>query len=81
MQGLRLAEGLSLNSLQKIYGSTLCDRAVNCLEKYVERGWVRFVNVQDNQIDNQIDTRIFLTVPDGWLFSDVAIGDLYETLT
>jgi len=77
MQGLRLAEGLSLNSLQKIYGLALCDRAVNCLEKYVERGWVRFVNAQDNQID----TRIFLTIPDGWLFSDEAIGDLYETLT
>jgi hypothetical protein len=68
---------LSLNSLQKIYGLALCDRAVKCLEKYVERGWVRFVNAQDNQID----TRIFLTVPDGWLFSDEAIGDLYETLT
>jgi oxygen-independent coproporphyrinogen-3 oxidase len=77
MQGLRLAEGLSLNSLQKIYGLALCDRALKCLEKYIERGWVRFVNAQDNQID----TRIFLTIPDGWLFSDEAIGDLYETLT
>jgi oxygen-independent coproporphyrinogen-3 oxidase len=77
MQGLRLAEGLSLNSLQKQYGLELCDRAIKCLEKYVERGWVRFVN---SQIDQQIDTRIFLTIPDGWLFSDDAIADLYETL-
>jgi oxygen-independent coproporphyrinogen-3 oxidase len=69
LQGLRLAEGLSLNSLQKIYGKALCDRAINCLEKYVDRGWVKFE-----------DSRIFLTAPDGWLFSDVAIADLYETL-
>jgi len=74
MQGLRLAEGLSLNVLQKNYGIDLCDRAIQCLEKYVERGWVKFV-------DSQINTQIFLTDPDGWLFSDEVIGDLYETLS
>ncbi len=70
LQGLRLAEGLSLKSLQKTYGIALCDRAIKCLEKYVEIGWVKF-----------IDSQIFLTVPNGWLFSDVAIADLYETLS
>jgi len=70
LQGLRLAEGLSLKSLQKTYGISLCDRAIKCLEKYVAIGWVKF-----------IDSQIFLTSPDGWLFSDVAIADLYETLS
>ena len=70
LQGLRLAEGLSLKSLQKTYGVALCDRAIKCLEKYIETGWVKF-----------IDSQIFLTAPDGWLFSDVAIADLYETLS
>lgn len=70
LQGLRLAEGLSLKSLQKNYGVALCDRAIKCLEKYIETGWVKF-----------IDSQIFLTAPDGWLFSDVAIADLYETLS
>lgn len=70
LQGLRLAEGLSLKSLQKTYGLALCDRAIKCLEKYIETGWVKF-----------IDSQIFLTAPDGWLFSDVAIADLYETLS
>ena len=81
MQGLRLAEGLSLNCLQKIYGKTLCDRAIKCLEKYVERGWVKFINLPINpQIDLPMDTQIFLTAPNGWLFSDVVIADLYENL-
>ena len=70
LQGLRLAEGLSLKSFQKTYGLALCDRAIKCLEKYIETGWVKF-----------IDSQIFLTAPDGWLFSDVAIADLYETLS
>jgi len=78
MQGLRLAEGLSLNALQKIYGTDLCDRAIQCLEKYVERGWVKFVNTPRN---NPTNNQIFLTAPHGWLFSDEAIGDLYETLS
>ncbi len=82
MQGLRLAEGLSLNALQKIYGSALCDRAIKSLEKYVERGWVKFVNSEMvTETGIELNTQIFLTVPDGWLFSDEAIGDLYETLT
>ncbi len=73
LQGLRLAAGLSLNSLQQRYGEELCDRAIKCLEKYVERGWVKFINFQ-------IDTQIFLIAPHGWLFSDVVIADLYENL-
>ncbi|MEI6328287.1 MAG: radical SAM family heme chaperone HemW [Pseudanabaena sp. ELA645] len=82
MQGLRLAQGLSLNSLQKIYGFALCDRAVNCLGKYVERGWVKFVNSEMvTEMGIELNTQIFLTIPHGWLFSDEVIGDLYETLT
>ncbi len=77
LQGLRLANGLSLNYLQKIYGKGLGDRAIKCLQKYVERGWVKFIN---SQINSQMDTQIFLTAPDGWLFSDVVIADLYENL-
>ncbi len=73
MQGLRLAEGLSLNSLRQNYGDLLCDRALQILEKYIDRGWVKF-------IDSRNDSQIFLTAPDGWLFSDVAIADLYQTL-
>ncbi|OIP68698.1 MAG: coproporphyrinogen III oxidase [Oscillatoriales cyanobacterium CG2_30_44_21] len=74
MQGLRLAEGVSLTNLRRRYGDELSDRVVNCLEKYVSKGWVKFINSTE-------DDRVFLTIPDGWLFSNVAIADLYETLS
>ncbi len=73
MQGLRLAEGLSLNRLIQNYGKELCDRALQCLERYREKDWVRFAEQSD-------DVRILLVPPDGWLFSNIIIADLYETL-
>jgi putative oxygen-independent coproporphyrinogen III oxidase len=73
MQGLRLAEGLSLNALQETYGKELCDRALQILDRYREKDWVKFVEQAE-------DNRIMLVSPDGWLFSDIVIADLYENL-
>lgn len=73
MQGLRLAEGLSLNALRKYYGDELCDRAIQILNRYQEKNWIKFVNQPD-------DVRIILVSPDGWLFSNIVIADLYENL-
>jgi oxygen-independent coproporphyrinogen-3 oxidase len=73
MQGLRLAEGLSLNALQETYGQDLCDRALQILDRYREQDWVRFVEQSE-------DIRIMLVPPDGWLFSNIVIADLYENL-
>ncbi len=73
MQGLRLAEGLSLNALQETYGKELCDRALQILDRYREQDWVRFV-------EHAEDVRIMLVSPNGWLFSDIVIADLYENL-
>jgi oxygen-independent coproporphyrinogen-3 oxidase len=73
MQGLRLAEGLSLNALQQSYGKDLCDRALRILDRYREQNWVRFV-------EQSQDIRIMLVPPDGWLFSNIVIADLYENL-
>jgi oxygen-independent coproporphyrinogen-3 oxidase len=39
MQGLRLAEGLSLNALQESYGKELCNRALRILDRYREQDW------------------------------------------
>jgi putative oxygen-independent coproporphyrinogen III oxidase len=73
MQGLRLAKGLSLNALQESYGKELCDRALRILARYREQNWVRFVEQTE-------DIRIVLVAPNGWLFSDIVIADLYENL-
>ena len=74
MQGLRLAEGLSLKALRKYYGDELCDRVMQILNRYQEKNWVKFVNQPD-------DVRIILVSPDGWLFSNIVIADLYENLS
>jgi oxygen-independent coproporphyrinogen-3 oxidase len=73
MQGLRLAEGLSLKALQEIYGQDLCDRVLQILDRYRGKDWVRFVGQSE-------DIRIMLVPPDGWLFSNIVIADLYENL-
>jgi oxygen-independent coproporphyrinogen-3 oxidase len=73
MQGLRLAEGLSLKALQETYGQDLCDRVLQILDRYCGQDWVRFVE----QLE---DVRIMLVPLDGWLFSNIIIADLYENL-
>jgi oxygen-independent coproporphyrinogen-3 oxidase len=73
MQGLRIAEGLSLKALQETYGQDLCDRALQILDRYRGQDWVRFVEQPE-------DVRIMLVPPDGWLFSNIVIADLYENL-
>ncbi len=73
MQGLRLAAGLSLNALQLRYGKELCDRALQILNPYQAKHWVKFVEQSE-------DIRIMLIAPDGWLFSNIIIADLYENL-
>lgn len=74
MQGLRLAEGLSFQSLQATYGIELSDRALQILQSYQDRQWVKF-------LPEGKDLRIMLVVPEGWLFSDIIITDLYENLS
>jgi oxygen-independent coproporphyrinogen-3 oxidase len=73
MQGLRLAEGLSLNALQANYGIELCDRALQILNPYQNKQWVKLAPESD-------DLRIMLVAPEGWLFSNIIIADLYENL-
>jgi|JFJP01.1.fsa_nt_gi oxygen-independent coproporphyrinogen-3 oxidase len=77
MQGLRLAEGMSLNLLQSKYGQELCDRALQVLDRYRDKHWVNFIKQPEEQSE---DIRIFLVSPQGWLFSDMIISDLYEQL-
>lgn len=73
MQGLRLMEGLSFKTLQLNYGIELCDRALQLLHPYQAKNWVKLVEQSD-------DLRIILIPPDGWLFSNIIIADLYENL-
>jgi len=67
MQGLRLREGLSLDYLIKKFGLGSVREVLQQLEIYGDKQWVSISS-----------TYISLTQPEGWLFSDEVIGDLFE---
>lgn len=69
MLGLRLAEGLSLTTLTEQFGATIVGQVQALLHPYVQKGWVEMTN-----------DRIRLTDPEGFLFSNVVLVDLFEQL-
>ncbi len=69
MQGLRLAEGLSLADLYQSFGEATIKTVCHHLLPFVEKGWL------------EITDRLRLVVPEGWLFSDVVNTALYNLLT
>lgn len=84
MVGLRLAEGLDLEKLVQQFGRSLVDQAWHCLQPYQKAGWVEVVG-KDAQPIQKADVlpsqgRIKLTDPEGFLFSNVVLVKLFETL-
>ncbi|MBD2293491.1 coproporphyrinogen III oxidase [Anabaena sphaerica FACHB-251] len=69
MLGLRLAEGLSLTVLSQKFGSAKVEEIQQCLHPYFHQGWVEVGG-----------GRLRLTDPDGFLFSNVVLADLFEKL-
>ncbi|MFM2061266.1 MAG: hypothetical protein RLZZ507_936 [Cyanobacteriota bacterium] len=69
MLGLRLAEGLSLTELVNKFGTEKVEEIKRCLQPYFPQGWVEIVG-----------ERLRLTDPDGFLFSNVVLADLFEKL-
>ncbi|MCC5651297.1 radical SAM family heme chaperone HemW [Nostoc sp. XA013] len=69
MLGLRLAEGLSLAALVQGFGEEKVEKICQCLQEYFEKGWVEVV-----------EGRLRLIDPQGFLFSNVILADLFEKL-
>ncbi|MBW4425752.1 MAG: radical SAM family heme chaperone HemW [Nostoc desertorum CM1-VF14] len=69
MLGLRLAEGLSLVALVQGFGEEKVEEICQCLQGYFEKGWVEVV-----------EGRLHLIDPQGFLFSNVILADLFEKL-
>lgn len=69
MLGLRLADGLRLRPLEAEFGQGAIARILNRLQPYTQRGWVE-----------QTSSYIRLTDPEGFLFSNVVLSDLFEAL-
>ncbi len=69
MLGLRLAEGISLNSLATNFGNHQVERIQSCLQPYFDQGWVKIVG-----------DRLRFSDPDGFIFSNVMLAKLFEEL-
>jgi len=70
MLGLRLADGLSLHPLEAEFGQAAIARLLHRLQPHIQRGWV-----------DQASFHIRLTDPEGFLFSNVVLSDLFEALS
>ncbi|MDB9308074.1 radical SAM family heme chaperone HemW [Aphanizomenon sp. CS-733/32] len=69
MLGLRLAEGISLNSLAVNFGNHQVEKIQSCLQPYFAQGWVKTVG-----------DRLRFSDPDGFIFSNVMLAKLFERL-
>ncbi|MBD2496821.1 radical SAM family heme chaperone HemW [Nostoc sp. FACHB-280] len=69
MLGLRLAEGVSISNLQAEFGEEKIAEIYQCLQPYLEKGWVKVT-----------EGRLQLTDPEGFLFSNVILADLFNQL-
>ncbi|MFQ3638090.1 MAG: radical SAM family heme chaperone HemW [Cyanobacteriota bacterium] len=70
MLGLRLDEGLNLQWLEVEFGQAAIARILTCLQPHLQRGWVE-----------QTPSHIRLTDPEGFLFSNVVLSDVFEALS
>lgn len=86
MLGLRLAEGLNLDQLTAQFGSQRVQQILTCLQPYWQKGWVDLIDRQSLArrhplMDGLIDLAwIRLTDPEGFLFSNLVLADLFNAL-
>jgi len=69
MLGLRLAEGVNLQILTEQFGKNKIEQVLQILQPYFDKHWVQV-----------IDGRLQLHDPEGFLFSNVILAELFEKL-
>lgn len=69
MLGLRLKEGVSLSMLAEKFGDKKVEEICTCLQPYHQKDWVK--------IDKK---RLFLSDPEGFLFSNIVLSALFRDL-
>lgn len=86
MLGFRLAEGLNLVELAQQFGKPILDKICQVLEPYYQQGWVEVVGMEWEAIAQlpleslPPTARIKLTDPEGFLFSNQVLADLFAAL-
>jgi putative oxygen-independent coproporphyrinogen III oxidase len=84
MLGMRLREGIELEAIAAEFGTVILDELWQCIAKYQKCGWVevltgnRRVIVQVEGLTE--DNLIRLADPDGLLFSNVVLSEIFARL-
>ncbi|MEM1293546.1 MAG: radical SAM family heme chaperone HemW [Cyanobacteria bacterium P01_H01_bin.162] len=71
MMGLRLSEGLNLETLTQEFGRDRVERLRDCLKPYQQQQWVAITEPPAPVVQ--------FTDPEGFLFSNVVLVNLFET--
>jgi putative oxygen-independent coproporphyrinogen III oxidase len=85
MVGLRLAEGISVDRLTEEFGSGTVAQIWRCLQPFQQQGWVAIsedgaIGPAQSPSSPQVPpSRLRLTDPEGFLFSNVVLVKLFET--
>ncbi|NEQ82186.1 MAG: coproporphyrinogen III oxidase [Moorea sp. SIO2I5] len=86
MLGLRLAEGLSLSMLAERFGENILEQIWTALLQYYGCNWVEVVGDNGERVNLSegqrlpVAGRLRLTDPDGFLFSNTILADLFHLL-
>ncbi|NER46663.1 MAG: coproporphyrinogen III oxidase [Symploca sp. SIO1A3] len=83
MLGLRLAEGLNLSILTQQFGEATLEKIWACLQPHYRHGWVEVLDTEGQAVELQeasrlpITGKLRLTDPEGFLFSNTVLADLF----
>lgn len=86
MLGLRLAEGLTLSTLTQQFGEKTLEQIWAALQPYYRNAWVEIVGANGEMIELQNTQKLpksgqlRLTDPEGFLFSNTVLADLFSHL-
>ncbi len=86
MLGLRLAEGVNLQKLVTQFGWQILPKIAKGLHAHQQRGWIETVGIAWTAIASDVphslpsEARLRLTDPEGFLFSNQVLADLFAEL-
>ena len=86
MLGLRLADGVSLSSLAEQFGEKTLEQIWRCLQPYHRKGWVEVVEKDEERVAMsdtgklQVLGQLRLTDPEGFLYSNVVLAEVFSQL-
>jgi putative oxygen-independent coproporphyrinogen III oxidase len=75
MLGLRLAQGIKLESIESKFGSDKLDNLLKCVQRYQRQGWVNIVDSNSESL--ALSKWLQLSDPEGFLFSNIVLSEIF----